>query len=48
MKKYEYEGKTKEEAIEKALAELKINEKDLIINVLEEKSTRNDADISKI
>ena len=39
MKKYEYEGKTKEEAIEKALAELKINEKDLIINVLEEKST---------
>ena len=39
MKKYEYEGKTKEEAVEKALAELKINEKDLIINVLEEKST---------
>ena len=37
MKKYEYEGKTKEEAVEKALAELKINEKDLIINVLEEK-----------
>ena len=39
MKKYEYEGKTKEEAIEKALAELKVNEKDLITNVLEEKNT---------
>ncbi len=39
MKKYEYEGKTKEEAIEKALSELKINEKDLIVNVLEEKNS---------
>lgn len=36
MKKYEYEGKTKEEAIEKALNELGVNEKNLIINVLEE------------
>ena len=39
MKKYEFDGKTKEEAIENALAELKVNEKDLIVNVLEEKST---------
>lgn len=36
MKKYEYEGKTKEEAIEKALNELGVNEKNLIVNVLEE------------
>ena len=39
MKKYTYDGKTKEEAIQKALDELKVNEKDLIINILEEKST---------
>ena len=39
MKKYEYEAKTEDEAITKALTELKINEKDLIINVLEEKNT---------
>ena len=39
MKKYEFEGKTKEEATSKAIDELKVNEKDLIINVLEEKST---------
>ena len=39
MKKYEYDGKTKEEAIEKALNELGVNEKNLIINVLEEKNT---------
>ncbi len=39
MKKYEFDGKTKEEAIEKALSELKVNEKDLIVNILEEKNT---------
>ncbi len=39
MKKYIYEGKTKEEAIEKALNELGVAEKNLIVNVLEEKST---------
>lgn len=39
MKKYEYEGKTKEEAIQKALAELGVAEKNLIVNVLEEKNT---------
>lgn len=39
MKKYEYEGKTKEEALEKAISELKVNEKDLIINILEEKNS---------
>ena len=39
MKKYSYDGKTKEETIEKALTELKVNEKDLIINVIEEKNT---------
>ena len=39
MKKYIYEGKTKEEAIEKALAELKVDVKNLIVNVLEEKNT---------
>ena len=39
MKKYEYIGKTKEEAIEKALTELNIAEKNLIVNVLEEKNT---------
>lgn len=39
MKKYQYEGKNKEEAIEKALQELKVAEENLIINVLEEKNT---------
>ena len=39
MKKYEYEGKTKEEAVSKALEELKVAEKNLIVNVLEEKNT---------
>ena len=39
MKKYEFEGKTKEEAIEKALTELKVVEKNLIVNVLSEKNT---------
>ncbi len=39
MKKYTYEGKTKEEAIGKALEELKVAEKNLIVNVLEEKNT---------
>lgn len=38
MKKYYYEGKTKEQAIELALAELKITEEDLIINNSEEKT----------
>ena len=38
MNKYVYEGKTKEEAIEKALQELKITEEDAIITVLEEKN----------
>ena len=39
MKKYIYEAKTKEEAIEKALTELKVAKENLIINVLEEKSS---------
>ncbi len=39
MKKYEYVGKTKEEAIEKALTELNVAEKNLIVNVLEEKNS---------
>ena len=39
MKKYIYEAKTKEEAKEKALTELKVAEENLIINVLEEKSS---------
>ena len=39
MKKYIYEGKTKEEAIEKALNELGVAEKNLIVNTLEEKNT---------
>ena len=38
MKKYYYEGKTKEAAIDLALEELKITEEDLIINDIEEKS----------
>lgn len=39
MKKYEYTGKTKEEAIEKATKELNVEEKNLIVNILEEKNT---------
>ena len=39
MKKYIYEGKTIEELKEKALVELKTTEEDLIINVLEEKTS---------
>lgn len=39
MKKYEYEGKTKEEAIEKAINELNVVEKNLIVNVISEKNT---------
>lgn len=39
MKKNYYEGKTKEEAIEKALAELNLAKENLIIKVLEEKNT---------
>ena len=39
MNKYYYEGKTKDQAIELALADLKISEEDLIINSVEEKST---------
>ena len=39
MKKYLYDGKTKEEAIEKALSELGVAEKNLIVNVVEEKNT---------
>ena len=39
MKKYLYEGKTKEEAIDKALTELGVAKQNLIVNVIEEKST---------
>lgn len=39
MQKYIYEAKTKDEAIEKALTELKVAEENLIIKVLEEKNT---------
>jgi len=39
MKKYIFEGKTLEEAKEKALSELKLAEENLIIKVLEEKNT---------
>ena len=38
MKKYNYEGKTKEEAIEKALKELNLLEENAIIKILEEKN----------
>lgn len=38
MKKYEYNGKTKEEAINLATKELNVSENNLIINVLEEKN----------
>ena len=39
MQKNIYEAKNKEEAIEKALSELKVAEENLIINILEEKNT---------
>lgn len=39
MKKSYFEGKTKEEAVEKALKELNTEEKNLIINIIEEKNT---------
>ena len=39
MKKYEFIGKTKEEAIEKALEELNIAKENLIIKTIEEKNT---------
>ena len=39
MQKYIYEAKTNEEAIEKALTELKVAKENLIINILEEKSS---------
>ena len=47
MKKYYYEGKTREQAIELALEDLKISEEDLIVNKEEEKEVRvnpNDID----
>ena len=37
MKKYFYEAKSYEDAKNKALAELKIDEDNIIINILEEK-----------
>lgn len=37
MKKYEFVGKTREEAIDLAIADLKVEEKDLIINEKEQK-----------
>lgn len=39
MQKYIYEAKTFDDAKEKALAELKVAEENLIINILEEKNT---------
>jgi len=39
MKKYVLEEKTKEEALEKAIKELNVAEKNLIVNVLEEKNS---------
>ena len=38
MNKYYYEGKTKEQAEELALEELKVSKEDLIINSAEEKN----------
>ena len=38
MNKYYYEGKTKEQAIELAIVDLKISEEDLIVNSVEEKT----------
>lgn len=39
MQKYIYEGKNYEDALEKALQELKVVEENLIVNVIEEKNT---------
>lgn len=39
MNKYYYEGKTKEQAIEMAIEDLKVSEEDLIINKVEDKSS---------
>ena len=39
MQKYIYEGKTKEEALEKAKLELNLTEKNMIVKVIEEKNT---------
>lgn len=39
MQKYIFDGKTKSEVIEKAIKELNTEEKNLIINILEEKNT---------
>lgn len=39
MKKYEFDGKTKEEAIENAVSKLKVAKENLIIEVLEEKNS---------
>jgi len=39
MKKYEYIGKTYEDAVEQALADLKVAKENLIITILEEKNT---------
>lgn len=39
MQKYIFDGKTKSEVIEKAIKELNTEEKNLIVNVLEEKNT---------
>ena len=39
MQKYIYEAKTYDDALEKALSELKVAKENLIINVLEEKNT---------
>ena len=39
MKKYEYTGKTYDDAKEQALSELKVAEENLIITILEEKNT---------
>jgi len=39
MKKYYYDAKTLEEATKKALEELNLNEEDVIVNIIEEKSS---------
>ena len=39
MNKYYYEGKTKEQAMEMAIEDLKVSEEDLIINKVEDKSS---------
>lgn len=38
MNKYIYEGKTYEEALSKATSELKVNEENMIVNIIEEKN----------